>query len=76
MARHHGHAVTASTVLRILDEKGPLLKADYQRERRQLAAARRAAFTAPPTGPNQVWQLDFVRHEAPWIRTEVRVLRR
>ena len=63
MARHGGHPVTASTVLRILDEEGLLLKADYQRERRRLAQQRRAAFADPPTGPNQVWQLDFSEYE-------------
>lgn len=65
MARHGGHRVTTSTVLRILDEENLLLKADYQRERRQLAAARKAAFAAAPTGPNQVWQLDFSEVETP-----------
>ena len=65
MARHAGHAVTASTVLRVLDEEGLLLKANYQRERRHLAAERRAAFTDPPTGPNMVWQLDFSEYETP-----------
>ena len=59
MARHSGHPVTASTVLRILDDGGLLLKAHYQRERRQLAQQRRAAFAEPPTAPNQVWQFDF-----------------
>ncbi len=54
MARNAGHRVTTSTVLRILDDENLLLRADYQRERRQLAAARKAAFAAPPTGPNQV----------------------
>ncbi len=63
MARHAGHPVAASTVLRILDDEGLLLKAHYQRERRQLAAQRRAAFAEPPTGPNQVWQLDFSEYE-------------
>ncbi|MBA2738930.1 MAG: DDE-type integrase/transposase/recombinase [Nocardioidaceae bacterium] len=65
MARHRGHAVTMSTVLRILDDEGLLLRADYQRERRQLAQQRRAAFAAPPTGPNMVWQLDFSEYETP-----------
>jgi putative transposase len=65
MARHAGQAVTTSTVLRILDDEGLLLKADYQRERRRLAQARKAAFAAPPTGPNQVWQLDFTEYETP-----------
>jgi len=63
MARHGGHPVTASTVLRILDDGGLLLKAHYQRERRQLAQQRRAAFAEPPTGPNQVWQFDFSEYE-------------
>jgi len=65
MARHAGHAVTASTVLRVPEEEGLLLKANYQRERRHLAAERRAAFTDPPTGPNMVWQLDFSEYETP-----------
>jgi putative transposase len=40
-----------------------LLEATYQRERRQLAARRKAAFATEPTGPNQVWQLDFSEFE-------------
>jgi len=40
-ARHSGHRISQSSVLRILDDAGLLLKADYQRERRQLAQARR-----------------------------------
>ena len=51
--------------LRALKRSGRVLPVDYQAERRQLAEARRAAFVVPPSGPNQVWQLDFVRHEAP-----------
>jgi putative transposase len=43
--------------------RGLLLAADYQRERRQLAAARKAAFVNPPTSPNQVLQLDFSEFE-------------
>ena len=31
--------------------------------RRDLAVARRAAFVVPPSGPNQVWQLDFTEYE-------------
>ena len=65
MARHAGHRVACSTVLRILDEENLLLKADYQRERRQFAQQRKAAFAAPPTGPNMVWQLDFSEYETP-----------
>ena len=59
LTRHDGHRASASTTLRILRRRGLLQPAGYTRERRQLAAARRAAFTAPPSGPNQVWQLDF-----------------
>ena len=43
---------------------GLQLEANYQRERRQLAARRKAAFAVEPTGPNQVWQLDFTDFEA------------
>jgi hypothetical protein len=55
----------ASTTLRILRRRGMVQPTDYTRERRQLAAARRAAFLVPPTAPKQVWQLDFqrVRHQ-------------
>lgn len=54
-----------STVLRVLDDAGLLLKVDYQRQRRELARQRKAAFAAPPTGPNQVWQFDFSEYETP-----------
>src|SRR5688572_20959754 len=64
MARHDGHQLTMSTMLRILRNEGLLLEASYQRERRRLAAERKTAFCEPPTGPNQVWQFDFERHEA------------
>ncbi len=40
-----------------------MLPAAYQRERRQLAARRKAAFATEPTGANQVWQLDFSEFE-------------
>jgi transposase InsO family protein len=63
MTRYDGHQVSPATVLRILRRRGLILAADYQRERRQLAAARRAAFVIPPAGPNQVWQLDFSEFE-------------
>jgi len=62
-ARHSGYRVSQSSVLRILDDAGLLLKADYQRERRQLAQQRKAAFAARPTGPNMVWQFDFSEYE-------------
>lgn len=63
MARHSGHRLSQSTVLRVLAEEGLLLKTDYQRERRKLAQARKAAFAAPPSGPNMVWQFDFSEYE-------------
>ena len=50
-------------MLRILRDEGLILPAHYQRERRQLAARRKAAFAVEPTGPNQVWQLDFSEFE-------------
>lgn len=59
MTRRDGVQVSPSTVMRALREENLLQAADYQRQRRQLAAARKAAFLVPPTGPNQVWQLDF-----------------
>jgi transposase InsO family protein len=58
-----GHAASASTVERALRRRGLLQPVDYQGERRELAKARKAAFAAPPTGPNQVWQLDFSEYE-------------
>lgn len=63
MCRHDGHRVSQATVLRLLRDQGLLLEANYQRERRQLAARRKAAFATEPTGPNQVWQLDFSEFE-------------
>src|SRR5699024_5418294 len=36
---------------------------NYTQQRRQLAQERRAAFADEPTGPNQVWQLDFSEFE-------------
>ncbi len=59
MTRRDGVQVSPSTVMRALKDENLLQPADYQRQRRQLAAARKAAFVVPPTGPNQVWQLDF-----------------
>ncbi|MGL5443714.1 MAG: hypothetical protein ACRDDJ_14730, partial [[Mycobacterium] stephanolepidis] len=44
-------------------DEGLLLPANYQRQRRQLAQARKAAFAAAPTGPDQVRQLDFTEFE-------------
>jgi transposase InsO family protein len=63
MVRHDGHVVSPATVLRLLREQGLILPANYQRERRQLAQRRKAAFATDPTGANQVWQLDFSEFE-------------
>ncbi|HEY4621867.1 MAG TPA: DDE-type integrase/transposase/recombinase, partial [Gaiellaceae bacterium] len=63
LIRADGHEAHDSTVLRALRRTGRVLPVDYQAERRQLAQARRAAFVVPPSGPNQVWQLDFTEYE-------------
>jgi putative transposase len=63
LMRVDGHRAPDSTVLRALKRTGRVLPVDYQAERRQLAQARRAAFVVPPSGPNQVWQLDFSEYE-------------
>jgi transposase InsO family protein len=63
MVRHDGHVVSEATILRLLREEDLILPAQYQRERRRLAERRKAAFAVEPTGPNQVWQLDFSEFE-------------
>lgn len=63
LMRADGYAACDSTVLRALRRSGRVLPVDYQAERRQHAAARRAAFVVPPSRPNQVWQLDFSEYE-------------
>ena len=63
MTRHDGHRVSQATVLRLLRDEGLILPAKYQKERRNLAERRKAAFAKEPTGPNQVWQLDFSEYE-------------
>jgi transposase InsO family protein len=57
------HGVSPATVLRILRRRGLVQPVDYQRERRQLAAARHVRFARDVTGANQVWQLDFSEFE-------------
>lgn len=49
--------MSEATVLRQLRDQGLILPDQYQRERRK------AAFADEPTGPNQVWQLDFSEFE-------------
>ena len=63
MVRHDGHVVSEATVLRRLRDRGLILPDQYQRERRKLAERRKAAFAKEPTGPNQVWQLNFSEFE-------------
>jgi len=63
MVRHEGHVVSQATVLRTMRDEGLILPVEYQKQRRELAKDRRAAFAKNPTGPNQVWQLDFSEFE-------------
>jgi len=58
-----GHETSVSTVERAMRRRGLLQPVDYQHQRRELAKARKAAFTDPPTRPNEVWQLDFSEYE-------------
>jgi putative transposase len=59
MLRADGIRVSQSSVERALRRQDLLLPVRYQRERRQLAAERRATFIEPPTRRNRVWQMDF-----------------
>lgn len=54
-----GFHASPATVRRALARRGLLQPAGYQRERRELAKARKAAFVSPPTRRNRVWQTDF-----------------
>lgn len=63
MLRADGVRVSRSSVERALRRRDLLLPVRYQTERRQLAAARRAAFVDPPTRRNRVWQMDFSEFE-------------
>ena len=63
MTRHEGHQVSQATVLRLLRDAGLILPFEYQKQRRELAKDRKAAFATTPTAPNQVWQLDFSEFE-------------
>jgi len=60
---HPDAVVSQSSVRRAMARRELLQPVGYQRERRELAKARRAAFVAPPTHRNQVWQLDFSEFE-------------
>jgi len=58
-----GHDVSQRTVYRILHDRGLVLPARYQAERRELARARKQTFADPPTRRNRVWQTDFSEFE-------------
>jgi putative transposase len=62
LMRLDGYYAPDSTVLRALKRTGRALEVNYQAERRRHAEARRAVFVVPPSGPNQVWQLDFTEY--------------
>src|SRR4051794_32815395 len=61
--RADGHTVSMSAVQRAMRRRGLLQPIDYTGERREHAKARKAAFSDPPSGPNQLWQLDFSQYE-------------
>jgi transposase InsO family protein len=63
LMRADGLRLSMSSVERAMRRRGLLQPIDYQGERRELAKARKAAFADEPTGPNQVWQLDFSEYE-------------
>jgi putative transposase len=54
-----GFQASPATVRRALARRGLLQPAGYQRERRELAKARKAAFVVPVCRRNRVWQTDF-----------------
>jgi transposase InsO family protein len=60
---HPDAVVSQPSVRRAMQRRDLLQPVGYQRERRELARARRAAFVTPPTCRNQVWQLDFSEFE-------------
>lgn len=60
---HPDEVVSQSSVRRAMARRDLLQPVGYQRERRELAKARRAAFVESPTHRNQVWQLDFSEFE-------------
>jgi putative transposase len=63
LMRADRHAMSTSTVERAMRRRELLPPVDYTGERGEHAKARKAAFADPPTGPNQVWQLDFCEYE-------------
>lgn len=51
LTRHDGHRVSQATVLRLLRDDGLILPSGYQKQRRELAKDRNAAFAKPLSGP-------------------------
>jgi putative transposase len=64
LLRADGMAASPASVRRAMARRGLLQPVNYQAERRQLAAARRAVFLDPPTRRNRVWQHDFSELES------------
>jgi putative transposase len=64
MGRYDGYQLgSQSSVARAMGRRDLLQPGNYQAERRQLAAARRAVFVDPPQRRNRVWQADFTEFE-------------
>ena len=64
IAAADGHDVgSALSVKRAMARRDLLQTVRYQAERRQLAAARREVFVAPPARRNRVWQAGFSAFE-------------
>jgi transposase InsO family protein len=63
MLHADGHTASTSSILRALRRAGMVQPVDYQRQRRELARARKAAFVDPPDRRNRVWQMDFSEFE-------------
>ena len=59
MARHEGHQLTMSTVLRVLRDEGLLLEASYQRQRRA------GGSTSGPGSPRSARRRSVTRRPAP-----------
>jgi putative transposase len=63
MLRADGFDVSPSSVARALGRLGMLQPQRSLKERRELHAARRAAFVEAPTRRNRIWQVDFTCYQ-------------
>lgn len=63
MMRADGYHMSQSSILRALRRRGLVQPVDYQRQRRELARARKKRFLDPPARRNRVWQMDFSEFE-------------